>query len=205
MRNKILYFTGLAILTAVYAAQPASAPAPNVLTLPTYGFRINSFESPTSGGAGALVMSWPSLPLSGGRSYAPNVNVIFIPTSDDNINNYVATERLDMQTKGFTIVKNGDNASSTEWKVEYIALAQVAPGVPMVPMHWYAHAVWTKNRIYIASGGVPDEMWAQVSDKIKECADSLQATGTAVDTPVPVLSLTSSSVAAPAPTASTAK
>lgn len=200
MRNKIIYFTGLAVLSAVYAAQPAAAPAapaPSTLTFPTYGFRINSFEMPTDTNVlGALVMSLPALPLSGNRYFPPSVNVMVVSTQKE-MTDYIATERLNMTTNGFAIVKNGDSATANDWKVEYIAVTQG------IAMHWYAHAVWTKGRVYVATGGTPDEMWAQQGAKIKACVDSLQATGTAVVAPLPAISLTSST--APAPSAAPAK
>ncbi len=175
MRNKIIYFTGLAILSAVYAAQPAAAPAtPSTLNFPTYGFRINSFEMPTDSNVmSALVMSLPPLPLSGGRAFPPSVNVMVVSTQKQ-MADYITGERLNMTTNGFSIVKNGDDTTTAnEWKVEYIAVTQG------VAMHWYAHAVWNNGRIYIATGGTPDEMWPDYGSKIKDCVNSLQATGTA--------------------------
>jgi hypothetical protein len=196
MRNKIIYFTGLAILSAVYAAQPAAAPAtPSTLNFPTYGFRINSFEMATDTNVlGALVMSLPALPLSGNRAFPPSVNVMIVSTQKE-MADYITTERLNMTTNGFAIVKNGDDTSkANEWKVEYIA---VASGVAM---HWYAHAVWTKGRVYIATGGTPDEMWGEMGEKIKACVNSLQATGTAVIAPLPAISMTSGAAPVPATT-----
>lgn len=203
MRNKIIYFTGLAVLSAVYAAQPAAAPsspAPSALSFPTYGFRINSFEMATEGDVrGALIMSLPALPLVGNRAFPPSVNVLIVSTQK-TMADYITTERLGMTTNGFTIVKNGDDTSTpNEWKVEYIAVASGNNG--SVAMHWYAHAVWTKGRIYIATGGTPDEMWSQYGDKIKACVNSLQSTGTAVIAPIPALATSS----AAAPVSATAK
>ncbi len=208
MRKKILYVTGLAALTAVYAAAPAAtptAPAPSTLTFPTYGFRINSFETPTNSPIlGAVQMSFPPMPLPSGNNqyFPPSVNVMIV-SSDKGMDDYVTSERLGLTTRGFSIVKNGDDTSvKNEWRIEYIGV------VSNIAMHWYAHAVLSNGRVYIATGGVPDEMWPQYGDKIKACVNSLQATGTAVTTPPPALSLASPGApvpAAKAPTATTAK
>jgi hypothetical protein len=194
MRNKIIYFSGLALLSAIYAATPASAPmmaAP--VTMPTYGFSINPLDMPTDGAVlQALQMSLPLLPMPTSKfSAAPAVNVIVWPGTD-NFEDYKLREKLDLQMKGMTV--KGESAAdpkSADWSLEYTGLANG------ISMHWYAHIVNTPKRIFIATGMAPDEMWSQYSDKIKACVDSLKATGTAQIAPIPGAAPTATSATVP--------
>jgi len=197
MRNKIIYFTGLAILTAVYAAQPASAPAtPSTLDFPTYGFRINSLEMPTTQDvSAALQMSWPQMPMPRNKNltFAPNVNVVIL-NNDKGMADYIDNQRLSMRMSGISIVAD-DNADAAkpgskpakpdQWNLEYIAPVGTPPNV--TAMHWYVHAVFSKSRVYVATGGMPDEMWTLYSDKIKDCVNSLETTEPIVAAPTPAM------------------
>ncbi|HTB62792.1 MAG TPA: hypothetical protein VK737_04310 [Opitutales bacterium] len=179
MRNKIIYFSGLALLSAIYAATPASAPTSAPVTMPTYGFSINPLDMPTDGPVlQALQMSLPLLPMPTSKfSAAPAVNVIVWPGTD-NFEDYKLREKLDLQMKGM-IIKSESPANATDWVLEYTGVANG------ITMHWYAHIVNTPKRIFIATGMAPDEMWSQYSDKIKACVDSLKSTNTAVIAPIP--------------------
>jgi len=105
-----------------------------------------------------------------------------VVSSDKAMAEYIDSERQSMKTNGMTIVADDIADASkpgskqpkpNEWRFEYIAL------VGTTPMHWYTHAIWTKGRVYAATGGVPDEMWKAYSDKIKDCVNSLETTSPA--------------------------
>lgn len=198
MRNKLIYFTGLTVLTAIYAATPAAAPTPAPVTFPTYGFSINAFDTPTDGPVlQALSMSWPMMAMPSNNKFAaaPQVNVIVWPGNDD-MGQYETRESLDLKMKGFSIVHDEKNTDNTEWRLEYVGISEQGVG-----MHWYAHVVrdtGTKKRIFIATGSAPDEMWGQFGAQIKACVDSLKATGTSQIAPtvVPVLTVSQPASAA---------
>jgi len=199
MRNKLIYLSGLTILTAIYAATPASAPSVSApLTFPVYGFSINPFELPTDGAvAPAVQMSWPILPMPSNKNqgYPPAVNVIVWPGTS-NMDEYKTREKLDLQMKGLSVLHESSNAGNTEWMLEYVGVAGGAG------MHWYAHVVSSPGRIFIATGVSPDEMWSQFGDKIKACVDSLKATGTAQIAAPTVPTMTAApAMASPASTA----
>jgi hypothetical protein len=199
MRNKLFYLSGLTILTAIYAATPASAPTSSApVTFPVYGFSINPFEMPTDGPVlQALQMSWPIMPMPSNKNQgaAPAVNVIVWPGNDDMVQ-YETKERLDLQMRGLSIQHETTNKDNTEWSLEYVGVVNGAG------MHWYAHVVSSPKRIFIATGMAPDEMWGQYGDKIKSCVDSLKSTGTAQIAPTSVPTLSSApAMAAPASTA----
>jgi len=197
MRNKLFYFSGLAFLTAIYAATPASAPVAAPLTFPAYGFSINPFDLPTPANGAvlqALSMSWPMLPLpsNSGILAQPSVNVIVWPGNDD-MSQYENREKLDLQMRGLTVQSEVKNTDNSDWKLEYIGLSNG------VAMHWYAHVARdTNKRIYIATGSIPDEMWSQFGPQIKSCVDSLKATGTAQVAPLPVPTLVTAAPASAA-------
>jgi hypothetical protein len=198
MRNKLFYFAGLTVLSAIYAAPSASlSSVPVPVTFPAYGFSINPFELPTDGPVlQALQMSWPILPMPSNKNqgFAPAVSVMIMPGTDD-MAQYETKERLDLQMHGLTIQKEKINTENTDWSIEYVGVAGGAG------MHWYAHVVSSAKRIFIATGTAPDEMWGQFGDKIKACVDSLKGTGTAQIAPVPTMTLsTTPAMAAPAAT-----
>ncbi len=177
MRKKLFYFSGLALLSAIYAAQPpalTSSPAP--ITFPVYGFSINPFETQTDGLVlQALQMSWPIVPLPSDKNkgFAPAINVMVWPATED-MAQYEAKQRLDLQAHNMTIQHESINKDNTEWTLEYVGV-----GNGGAAMHWYAHIVNGGKRIYIATGTTPDEMWSLYGDKVKACVDSLKSTGTA--------------------------
>jgi hypothetical protein len=202
MRTKLFFFSGLMLLTAICAAQPAAAPSDSAaVTFPVYGFSINPFEMPTAGAVlQAVQMSWPILPMPSNpnQGMAPAVNVIVWPGTD-NMDDYKAKEKQDLQSKGFAILHETSSQDNTGWTIEYVGVVSGAG------MHWYAHVVSSTKRIFIATGIAPDEMWSLYGDKIKACVDSLKSTGTAqvVALPVTTPPPTAPAMAAPPPSPAT--
>jgi len=125
-----------------------------------------------------LVMSLPLLPMNKQQAAAPQVNVILWPGQKD-FETYKTTEKLNLMTKGMHVLDKSEVSTASDWRLEYTGLAN------SISMHWYVHVINTPNRIFIATGAAPESMWGDYGDKIKQCVDSLKATGTAQFAPPP--------------------
>jgi hypothetical protein len=162
---------GSVMKQCVDSFQTGSGASGSALNFPNYGFHINALDAPMPDAPVQALML--SLPVDG--KFAPSVNVQIQPYAK-GFADYITESKAQMQKYGLQITT--DNSSATDWRVEYIGLVQSQA------MHWYAHAIWANNRVYLATGGSLDEQWTKYSDKIKGCIDSLQTTGTATFTPV---------------------
>jgi hypothetical protein len=191
-----MFLASLALAAAVYAAQPASAPSkPEPITFANYGFRINSLlETPSDATImPAVQMSLPVAPFPSDKTkqFPPNVDVQVL-AYPDGLGKYMTDSKADLVKVGYTLVAE-TKPSATEWQVEYIGFLEGTP------MHWYTRAVSANNKIYVATGGMPDEMWAKFSAQIKRCVDSLQALGAAAPASSPPPLILTPVPAAPKP------
>jgi hypothetical protein len=164
MHKTLLLLLASIIVSAACAAQ--SNPAPAALDFPNCGFHINALDQPATTGSQIVVTM--SLPATLG--FAPNANVM-IQYYPKTMADYIALSKSQLPSITGTIVSEKSPNANT-WLVEY------AGEFSGRKMHWYARAVLLNGRLYLATATALAEQWADASEKLKRCVDSLEIPAT---------------------------
>jgi hypothetical protein len=107
--------------------------------------------------------------LAPSEGFAPNVNVI-IQDFTGSVADYVAITKKEFVAVGFKDL-NG-HTSENEWNVEYTGKDPSSAK----ELHFYARAIFTGAKVYLATATATPTQWDQYSPKLIECVNSLALT-----------------------------
>lgn len=132
------------------------------LVFKTTGFSIQPLETePLGHSYQAMSML---LPPSGG--FAPNVNVQ-VQCFNGTIDMYAQISKKEFASLKMKLIKETKQGEDTI-VFEYSGTFQARK------LHWYAKAIATGKRVYLATATATEKQWVDVSDTMKACVDSLE-------------------------------
>jgi hypothetical protein len=159
MKNRTRVITAAAfLLLATFS--PARAAT---IDLPLYGFQIDALDATPSTSAPTTVLEM-FLPAT--ESFAPNINVQIQPYSG-TIKDYVTLSKSQFEQMKWKIVSEQQTGDS-EWDVEYTGSYQGND------LHFYARAMSTNGKIYIATATAKESQWPTISDALRKHVDSFK-------------------------------
>ncbi|HVU39274.1 MAG TPA: hypothetical protein VHC95_13145 [Opitutales bacterium] len=169
-RNKPTWWLlALLFLATAHAAQTTAptpaAPAPVVF--PQASFSIAPLEdAPGSVSIIPIIMA-----LTPADQFASNVNVMIQPYAKP-MSEYITLSKTQFKQIGAQVVSER-TPNANEWICEYQASSNSRE------MHFYAHAISSKDHVYLATGTTLESHWAADSAKVKKCVDSFKVLGAA--------------------------
>ena len=111
------------------------------------------------------------LHLAPSEAFAPNVNVI-VQDFDGSVADYISLTKKEFDAASLKVLN--EHTSGSEWFVEY---SGIGPGTGR-ELHFYARAIQSGAKIYLATATATPNQWKQYSSKLTQCVDSVALTTT---------------------------
>ncbi|HEV7926207.1 MAG TPA: hypothetical protein VGR14_12675 [Verrucomicrobiae bacterium] len=156
--KKLLYVLSF-VLAVAFASDGQTT---NQLHFSKSGFTIAPLDEPPGQSPQQVLMMF--LPAT--KSFAPNVNVQIQPYAG-TIEDYVTLSLEQFKSMGLKLSSQkavGKSAVTLEYTGE----------MKGKPLHWYARAEKSGDKIYVATATASEEQWGTVATQLKTCVDSFR-------------------------------